>query len=298
MARDCHRTHGVHQTGGESMSITRPATAAIALCGGLLLAAPVSAQFDPLYSHLQCYQIRGKTIRKSVITDDQFGRSLVVKLSPTLLCLPTQKSCCQPSTTGAVCVPTTCPTGPIQPTPVPHFKCYKVAARTCVDPACTTLSGFKNDSFVVNLEDQFGLESNIRVGRPQLLCAPVEKTVVNPTTTTTTSSSSTTTTTLQPCKAPDSAGLCGGSCPPQTICLATGPASCDCVPIEKRCIGDPAAGACGGLCPSVTQTCGQPSPTAPCGCFNACGASAPVCNGACPPGHECLHLTTGGCRCS
>jgi len=275
------------------MSITRSATVAALACG-LLLAAPVSAQFDPQHSHLQCYQIRDKAITKSVITDNQFGRTLVVKLTPTLLCLPTQKTCCQPGATG-VCIPTTCPTGPIQPTPVPHFKCYKVAARTCLDPACTKLAGFRNGSFVVDLQDQFGLESSIRVNRPQLLCAPVEKTVVTPTTTTT---SSTTTTTLPPCKAPDSTGLCGGSCPPQSICLATSSTSCDCVPIGRGCTVGGVAGTCGGLCPSVTQTCGQTSPTAPCACLPACGASAPSCNGACPAGHTCLHMATGGCACN
>ena len=75
------------------MSITRSATAAALACG-LLLAAPVSAQFDPQHSHLQCYQIRYKAITKSVITDNQFDGTLVVKLTPSLLCLPTQKSCC------------------------------------------------------------------------------------------------------------------------------------------------------------------------------------------------------------
>jgi hypothetical protein len=276
------------------MSITRPATAAVALLCGLLLAGSASAQFDPQHSHLQCYQIRGKAITQRVITDDQFGRSLVVKLSPTLLCLPTQKSCCAPSTAG-VCIPTTCPTGPIQPTPVPHFKCYKVAARTCLDAACTKLAGFKNGSIVVNLEDQFGFEGNIRVNRPQLLCAPVEKTVITPTTTTT---STTTTTTLQPCKAPDTTGLCGGSCPEQTSCVATGPATCDCVPIQKQCTGSPAGAACGGFCPNVTQICAESSPNGSCGCLPACGGSAPACNGACAGGKRCVPLgTTAGCTC-
>ena len=280
------------------MSTIRSATAAAVATLGLLLTTPATAQFDPQHSHLECFQIRDKSITKTVITDNQFGRQLMVKLTPTLLCLPTKKTCCQPGAAGG-CVPTTCPTGPIEPSAVPHFKCYKVSARTCLDAACTKLSSFKNGSFTVDLEDQFGRETNLRVNRPQLLCAPVKKTVVSPTTTTTTqTTATTTTTTLQSCKSPSSAGLCGGTCPPQTTCLATSPDTCDCVPVERGCTGG-AAGACGGLCPNVTQTC-TPSPTAPCACAPtpACGQSAPACNGACPTGHTCVHMATGACGCN
>ncbi len=245
------------------MSIARSATAAAVAGLGLLLVAPATAQFDPQHSHLECYSIRGKAITKTLITDDQFGRLLIAKLTPSLLCLPTHKSCCQPGATGA-CVPTTCPTGPIAPSPVPHFKCYKVSARACADPACTKVTGFKSGSIVVNLQDQFGFEGGIKVGRPQLLCAPVSKEVVSSTTTTT---SSTTTTTLQECRSPSSAGLCGGSCPPQTTCLATSATSCDCVPVSQSCTaGAAGAGVCAGFCPGVTQKCSQPSPTVPCAC--------------------------------
>jgi hypothetical protein len=243
------------------MSITRSVAAAAAAVFGLLLAAPATAQFDPEHSHLQCYQIRDKAITKQIITDNQFGRTLIAKLTPTLLCLPTKKTCCAPGAAGN-CVPTTCPTGPIQPSAVPHFKCYKVSARTCLDAACTKLSPFKSGSFVVNLQDQFGAEVNIKVNRPQLLCAPVSKEVVSSTTTTT--SANTTTTTLPECKSPNSAGLCGGSCPPQMTCLATSSTSCDCVPVGRVCTGG-AAGACGGLCPNVTQKC-QHLTTGACGC--------------------------------
>jgi len=277
------------------MSIVRSATAAAVAALGLLFAAPAAAQFDPRHSHLECYQIRDKSITKELITEDQFGRLLIAKLTPALLCLPTQKTCCQPSAAG-VCVPTTCPTGPIEPSAVPHFKCYKVSARACLDPTCTKVTGWKSGSVVVNLEDQFGPETNIKVGRPQLLCAPVEKKVVSTTTTTTTPN--TTSTTLQPCKSPTAAGLCGGSCPPQTTCLATSPTSCDCVPVTQHCTGVVGGAAvCGGLCPGVGQTCVQPSPTAPCACAPACGQSAPACNGACSTGQTCVHLATGACTC-
>src|SRR4029453_2203285 len=195
------------------MSIARSATAVAVAVLGLLRAVPATAQFDPEHSHLQCYQIRDKSVTKRLITDDQFGRLLIAKLTPSLLCLPMQKTCCQPSTTG-ICAPTTCPTGPIPPSAVPHFKCYKVSARACLDPACTKVTGWKSGSVVVNLEDQFGPEINIKVGRPQLLCAPVEKKVVSTTTTTTTPN--TTTTTLQPCKSPNAGGPRGGTRPPPT----------------------------------------------------------------------------------
>lgn len=277
------------------MSIARSATAAAVAVFGLLLTTPATAQFDPQHSHLKCYQIRDKAITKRIMTDNQFGRELIVKLTPTLLCLPTQKSCCQPGAAAGGCVPTTCPTDPIPPAAVPHFKCYKVSARTCLDRPCTQLSGFKSGSFVVNLKDQFGAETNIKVGRPQLLCAPVFKEVVSSTTTTTTPS--TTTTTLHQCKSPSSAGLCGGSCPLEMACLATSSTSCDCVPVSRGCKGG-SGGACAGLCPNITQACVQSSPTAPCTCVPACGQSAPACNGACPTGHTCKQLATAGCVCN
>jgi len=278
------------------MSIVRSATASAVAALGLLLPVRATAQFDPQHSHLMCYQIRDKSITKTLITDDQFGRLLIAKLTPALLCLPTQKTCCAPGTASITCVPTTCPTGPIQPSAVPHFKCYKVSARACLDPACTKVTGWKSGSVVVNLEDQFGPETSIKVGRPQLLCAPVEKKVVSTTTTTT---PNTTTTTLQPCKSPNAAGLCGGSCPQQTACLATSPTSCDCVPVSQHCTGGVGgAPVCGGLCPGVGQTCVQSSPTAPCACAPACGQSAPACNGACPTGQACVPLPTGACRCN
>jgi len=46
-----------------------------------------------------------------------------------LLCLPTQKSCCN----AAGCSPSNCAANPVPAPPLPHFKCYKIKGKT----ACT-----------------------------------------------------------------------------------------------------------------------------------------------------------------
>lgn len=249
------------------------------------------AQFDPLHNHLKCYRIKGQRVQKLVALDNQFGRELVVKMVPELLCLPTQKTCCLPGVAG--CQPIPCGSDPVAAAPVHHFKCYKITAKTCGTPGCTDLTGFKR-GIKVTLRDQFGVET-LDVGRPQLLCTPTEKQVVSSTTTTT--STSTTTTILQPCHGPNAAGMCAGACPPAQTCLATSPTSCDCVPTDAMCMGG--AGNCNGLCPDVRQRCLAPSTTAPCDCFEPCDLSPfPTCGGVCPPQEVCRPITAAGdCRC-
>ena len=74
--------------------------------------------FDPACTHLKCYQIKDKPstiVTKSPVVqlDNQFGREVVYRLQPVLLCVPTQKSCCCPGPGCAVpgtqgCSPNNC----------------------------------------------------------------------------------------------------------------------------------------------------------------------------------------------
>jgi hypothetical protein len=273
------------------MSIGRIVPAVAAAVAVMSLAVPAAAQFDTLHDHLKCYKIKGPSIAVNLILDNQFGRERVFKLVPDSLCLPTQKTCCDPTSTQPGCVAVPCGPDPVPATPVQHFKCYKVQAKQCVDPNCTTVVG-KFVKPTVTLVDQFHTEV-VEAGPVKTLCTPVLKEVVNTTTTT-----RTTTTTLRPCLAPDATGLCAGDCPLQTKCLATSATSCDCVPVAQMCMGDAASG-CAGLCMNVNQVCALVSPTAPCTCVTTCGAaSAPACDGACPAGTVCTpNATGGGCSC-
>jgi hypothetical protein len=143
----------------------------------LLVSTPLGsawAQFDPDFNHLECYSIKAaqRFIKRFVTVETQFGvQTNVEVLKPIRLCLPAHK-------TGPG-------QDPLTPTPVPHFLCYQVKAKTL----------FPTD---VTLTDQFGTLRE-RTKKPQLLCTPVVKVVTSPTTTsstTTTSTSSTTSTTI------------------------------------------------------------------------------------------------------
>jgi hypothetical protein len=274
---------------------------------GAVSATPARAQFDPVHNHLACYKIsvREKPVVKTVLLSNQFGRQRVVKLTPQLLCVPTQKTCCQPGATAAACQPIPCPPDPtpVQPAPVDHFECYKLATKECADtdPGCANTGKFpKNIS--VNLTDQFGA-ALASVTTPQLLCAPVLKEVVSPTTTTTTTTSSTTTTTVvSGCQLDSTVSppMCGGFCPSPTICLSTSATSCDCVQPPQECQG-PVATACGGLlCPSPVQVCQFDAAAQQCQCSTPipCNQSAPpACGGTCPAGTTC-QISTAGQVCS
>lgn len=266
-----------------------------------LLATPAAAQFDPAFNHLQCHKIKGARVQKAVATDTQFNRTLIVKMVPQYLCTPTRKTCCVPG--GVGCQPTPCQPDPAPIAAVPHFKCYKVSAKACVTADCVTLGKFPND-VTVNLLDQFAQEI-VRVGAPQLLCAPVQKTVITPTTTTlpTTTTTSTSTTTTEPppaCQGPDAAGMCNGGCPPGRVCLAVSPTACNCVDQPAACGFSAASGQCQGLCDNVNETCQLVAPNL-CDCAPASGCDQspfPTCGGTCPAGQTCQGTTSGTCRCN
>src|SRR5262249_48292836 len=151
---------------------------------------------DPSCNHLKCYQIKDTPITGKVPLlqlDNQFGREVVFRLQPVFLCVPTQKRCCDAS--GANCSPDNCRPNPVPAPGLPHYKCYKIKAKTCTTPNCATLTNFSKATQVI-LQDQFGREGPLQLGTPKMLCAPASKMVVGQTTTTTTTTTSTTTTTL------------------------------------------------------------------------------------------------------
>jgi hypothetical protein len=267
----------------------------------LALAAPAAAQFDPAFNHLKCYQIKDKPIVKTIVVDTQFGRERIVKLTPVMLCAPAKKTCCANAATVAGCNPVPCPPDPVPQTAVPHFKCYKIAVKTCTDAAgtpvdCTTLAKFAKKVTQVNLHDQFGDET-VLLGGPRMLCAPVVKTVISPTTTTTTivtttttiitttTSTSTTTTTL-PChfdltSPTHCSGPCPAGAPPGSQCVVVAPQKCDCLPPPVCC----ECGAAG--CFDINGQC-------PVGCFGVPGATCNPATGDCGCGY-CREAGTAAC---
>ncbi len=233
----------------------------VALLTALLVAAfamPAAAQgtacttpFDPACNHLKCYQIKDQPIISTVgkttpvlQLDNQFGREVVYRLQPVLLCVPTEKSCCCPGSPGCVagatgCSPNNCGPNPVNAPALPHFKCYKIKAKTCPNGDCTRLASFTKGT-LVNLRDQFGQELNVPVGTPRLICAPADKQIVGQTTTTVTTTTQTTTTTII-CHFDSTPAVnrCVGPCPPNapagSQCLQTGPGKCDCIPPPVCC---------------------------------------------------------------
>ncbi len=293
------------------MSIARTtfALAAVVLTCGL--AVPAAAQFacttpnDPACNHLKCYQIKDPPITVNVQVDNQFDREAFIQLTPVLLCTPAKKSCC--TATGG-CSPNNCPPNPVPAPGLPHFKCYRFKGKTaCTDLACTSTVKFPRGT-VVNLTDQFGVETNVPVGKPVIFCTPALKEVVSPTTTTTTtpppttttttlcvppncptttttSSSTTTTTTPPPCRQmPGPTGpVCGGFCPTPMACVnVAGPSgfTCNC---GQPC-GLNSAMQCAGFCPGPGQQC-QPTALSPCTCCGLpntpCMSAADCCSGTC-----------------
>jgi hypothetical protein len=159
----------------------------VALLAALILGAlatPAAAQgtacttpLDPACNHLKCYQIKEKAstvVSKSPLLrlDNQFGREVVYRLQAVLLCVPTQKSCC--NATG--CSPANCNPNPVAAPGLPHLKCYKIKAKFCPasDPTCASPVAFPKNN-LVNLRDQFGTVLNVPVGNPRMVCVPVDK---------------------------------------------------------------------------------------------------------------------------
>lgn len=268
------------------------AVARTIVCTAVLLATqPAAAQFDPQHDHLTCYRIKGQRITTNAVLDNQFGQEGLVQLTPTLLCLPTQK--------------TTNPPGadPLPPAAVRHFKCYKV--RRVKGAAVPT----------VRLTDQFGTEV-VRVKDRQLFCTPVLKEVMGATTTTVASTTTTTTSiTIPPelCDGGSPAPTCGGTCPAGYTCVATEYGGnfnpvCGCFPVGATPCGSAAYPQCGGACLGdnvcnahlVTGPggilfqgcmCDTPGPCSPTG-PPSCGTG-----GDCPGNQVCTAFIAGGAEC-
>ncbi len=252
-----------------------------ALTGGL--ATPASAQFDPLHNNLKCYKITGGALTVNLQLDNQFGRERVAHLVPQFLCAPTHKDCCD---AAGVCSATACNPEPStnQPAAVDHFKCYKIKVKECTPITgttnfdCTKLTGHfppAGGAVSVTLNDQFHTE-DVTVGKPKMLCVPVQK-IGGATTTTTTS----TTTTTQGCGGPTGQPpTCGGGCATGTCVFVSG--SCTC---GQPCTG---TGTCGGFCPGTLQVCVAASATAPCQCClppgAPCATGTDCCTGVCSTG--------------
>lgn len=112
---------------------------------------------------------------------------------------------------------------------------------------------------------------------------------------------------VQPCDGkPDAAGVCGGDCPPTTVCrptLENNKPVCRCQPpFDPPCSGS-TAGACGGSCPNPAEHCLLDPATNQCicqpnepGCSGTAGAT---CSGVCTnPNLACgRDPVTNECRC-
>ena len=112
----------------------------------------------PTVPHYKCYQITGPAPSASVTLDTQFGteNNVIVGLAQ-LLCAPAIKT--KQVAVGAQ------PEGNLN---APHLKCYQITGPQPVP----TIS--------VNLHTQFGDETGVPVGAPQMLCQAVIKTVATP----------------------------------------------------------------------------------------------------------------------
>jgi hypothetical protein len=259
-----------------ALSAALIAGAFVAPAGGQGIPAACTQPLDPACNHLKCYQIKDKAttiVSKAPLLqlDNQFGREVVYRLQPVLLCVPTQKSCC--NATG--CSPANCNPNPGPAPGLPHLKCYKIKAKTCVNPACATLSAFPKNN-LVNLRDQFGQALNVPVGNPRIVCVPVEKEHVGATTTTTVTTTSTTTTTIVCHFDATSPTRCSGPCPPTaptgSQCVLVAPNLCDCLPPPVCC----ECGAAG--CFDINGAC-------PAGCFGVPGATCNPATGDCACGY-------------
>jgi len=264
---------------------------------------------DPACNHLKCYAIKDTLPTAVTIqVDNQFGREKLVLAQAVLLCLPSQKSCCN----AAGCSPTNCQADPTPAPGLPHLKCYKIKGKTACaasDLTCATVAGFPKKTIQVNLHDQFGPEGPLPVLGPKLFCTPVDKQVVGATTTTstqpppttTTTTTSTTTTTTQFCHNDTASPTgCSGPCPP------TAPAGSQCQLVNGKCgcVTPPVCCACtgasGAFCFTTNNPCPSNCTTAPNATCNASGqcdcgfCSDGACTGTpcstsqpCPTGQFC-----------
>jgi len=99
-------------------------------------------------AHLKCYAITPtqEFVPRDVVVTNQFGTETLRVLSPTLLCLPTQKEQHPP------------------PVGLDHYQCYTVQVLEGSPPPMP-----------LTLLDQFGAELGVQVLDAQLLCTPTDK---------------------------------------------------------------------------------------------------------------------------
>jgi len=153
----------------------------------MMIVSSASAQAPPPFNdHLKCYQTKDfnpeEEERIVGLINQQFGQEeckLVTKAQ--MLCAPTTKNNLDDPLGGLI--------------PAQDYLCYKIK---CTPRRKTTHK----------VSDQFGDHLTI-VGDAQLLCAPAEKSQ------------------LQPLVCGDTAPLCSGTCPPNQKCHSTA-AGCAC----------------------------------------------------------------------
>jgi hypothetical protein len=119
----------------------------------MMPALPASTE-PPPDRHWECYNISGSDPTDVVQLKTKFGTEEVVESGvavgqATKLCAPALKN----------------GDGTLDPNVVPHLKCYNITGSPPAVPH-------------VNLTTQFGVEANLAVGPPSLLCVPASKEVL------------------------------------------------------------------------------------------------------------------------
>lgn len=118
-------------------------------------------------AHLACFGISEPNFQaRKVKATNQFGDAALDVLAVDSLCLPSFKSLQTPPNFPAA----TAPSG------LDHFKCYTV--RYTVDASGNPTNVFGQEPANVMVQDQFGPKI-ATLGRPVLLCNPVEKTRID-----------------------------------------------------------------------------------------------------------------------
>jgi hypothetical protein len=189
------------------------------------------------------------------------------------------------------------------------------------DYFCYKLKCPKGTEIPLEVVDQFRHFAITVKKKPNHLCVPARKVLLEPTptpppptrtptpTATETPVPTPTRTPIEPpCDFDSAIGQCNGACPAaDEKCLFVGsPAICDCVPAQEMCMGQ-TGGTCNGLCPNVNDRCLFVAGTTDCDCFpsqQTCKRD-PVsgqCGGTCPQDPtgvhlKCLAIGTMGCDC-
>ena len=160
-----------------------------ALAAGLLvsLATTAAAQpagtactspNDPACTHLKCYRINDKAstipnptsgVANGTVVlqvSNQFGTEVLYRLQPYLLCVPSVKACCCPGPAcqagASGCSVANCAPNPVNAPGLPHFKCYKIKAKTCPNGDCAQKAVGMMDRLVEKfqqLREELGITS-------------------------------------------------------------------------------------------------------------------------------------------